>query len=68
MIPWSRNLILSCSCVDGIKSTQTLLDESEQRLEEMNHRKLIVRGIVFHATEQPIATRKALCERRHKWH
>jgi len=52
------------SCVDGIQSKQTLLDESERRLEEMNHRKRIVEGMVFRATEQLIAARKTLCDRR----
>ena len=52
------------ACVDGIRTNQQLLDESEQRLGEMNHRKRIMEGMVLRATEQLIAARKALSERR----
>jgi len=52
------------SCVDGINSKQALLDESEKRLVELNHRKRIVEGMVLRATEQLMVARKALSERR----
>ena len=52
------------SCVDGIKSKQELLVNSEKKLNEMNHRKRIIEGMVLRATEQLIAARKALSERR----
>jgi hypothetical protein len=52
------------SCVDGIKSKQELLDASEKKLNEMNHRKRIIEGMVLRATEQLIAARKVLSERR----
>jgi len=53
-------------CVDAITSKQNLLEESEQRLMEMHHRKRIVDGMVIRATEQLITARKVLRERRHK--
>ena len=52
------------ACVEGIKSKHKLLDESEKRLEEMNHRKRIVEGMVLRATEQLMGARKVLDERR----
>jgi len=54
------------SCVDGIQSNHALLKESERRLEEMHHRKRIVEGMVLRATEQLVAARKTLSERRHR--
>jgi hypothetical protein len=52
------------SCIDGLKSKQELLEQSESRVEEMKHRKRIVEGMGLRATEQLIAARKSLSERR----
>ncbi|KAL9190288.1 hypothetical protein ACHAXT_007499 [Thalassiosira profunda] len=52
------------SCLDNIKSKQQLLEKSDQKLEELHHRKRIMEGMVFRATEQLMAARKALNERR----
>jgi len=49
---------------DEIKSKQELLEISEKKLNEMNHRKRILEGMVLRATEQLTAARKALSERR----
>ena len=43
-----------------ILSKQNLLDESKKRLEEMNHRKRIMEGIMLKATDKVMTARKAL--------
>ena len=52
------------SITDEIKAKQELLEISEKKLNEMNHRKRIIEGMVLRATEQLTAARKALSERR----
>ncbi len=52
------------SITDEIKSKQELLEISEKKLIELNHRKRIIEGMVLRATEQLTAARKALSERR----
>ena len=52
------------TCVDTIKSKQESLDSSAKRLNEMKHRKKIIEGMVLRSTEQVIAARKALSDRR----
>jgi len=54
------------SCVDSIKSKQKSMDEADHKLEEMSRRKRIIEGMVFRATEQLIAARKVLSERRNQ--
>ena len=51
-------------CVNGIKTKQESLAKSESKLEEMNLRKRRLEGMVLRATEQLVAARKALSERR----
>lgn len=52
------------SCIDGLRSKQELLEQSESKVEEMKHRKRIIEGMGLRATEQLIAARKLLSERR----
>merc|ERR1711957_897290 len=52
------------SCVTSINSKKALLKESEQKWEEMHHRKRIVEGMVMRATKQLTAARKSLSDRR----
>lgn len=54
------------SVVRDIKSKQTLLDESNKRLEEMNHRKKIMEGMMLRATQKLMTARKALSEHKQK--
>jgi len=51
-------------CVDGIKTKQELLDNSNKKLLDMNNRKRRLESMVLQATEQVVAARKALSERR----
>eukprot|EP00804_Cyclotella_cryptica_P002558 CCRYP_010397-RA/>CCRYP_010397-RA protein AED:0.04 eAED:0.04 QI:305/1/1/1/0/0/3/3012/977 len=50
------------SCVNEIKSKQRDLAASEKRLEEMNHRKRIMEGMVLRATEKLMTARTNLRE------
>jgi hypothetical protein len=52
------------SIIDEIKSKEELLEISEKKSNEMDHRKRIIEGMVLRATEQLTAARKALSERR----
>ncbi|KAL7481920.1 hypothetical protein ACHAW6_007606 [Cyclotella cf. meneghiniana] len=52
------------SCVNEIKSKQQDLAASEERLEEMNHRKRIMQGMVLRATEKLMTARTNLRERQ----
>lgn len=52
------------ACTNEIMSKQSMLEASEQRLQEMNHRKRIIEGMVFRATEKLMASRKALNQRK----
>jgi len=54
------------SVVGGIVSKQTLLDESNKRLEEMNHRKKIMEGMMLRATEKLMTARKALGQHKQR--
>jgi len=51
-------------CVDGIKTKQELLEVSNKKLIDMNNRKRRLESMVLQATEQVVAARKALSERR----
>ena len=46
-------------CVDGIKTKQELLDDSNKKLIDMNNRKRRLESMVLQATEQVVAARKA---------
>ena len=48
--------------VNEIATKEGLLDESDKRLEEMNHRKKIMEGMMLRATEKLMSARKALGE------
>jgi hypothetical protein len=52
------------ACTDALASQQELLEQSESRVEEMKHRKKIIEGMGLRATEQLVAARKKLSERR----
>jgi len=54
------------SVVRDITSKQTLLDESNKRLEEMNHRKKIMEGMMLRATQKLMTARKALGEHKQR--
>ena len=54
------------SVVSDIVSKQTLLDESNKRLEEMNHRKKIMEGMMLRATEKLMTARKALGQHKQR--
>ena len=52
--------------VRDIKSKQTLLDESNRRLDELNHRKKIMEGMMLRATEKLMTARKALGQHKQR--
>ncbi len=52
------------ACNAGLNSKQELLEQSASRVEEMRHRKRIIKGMALRATEQLMAARKTLSERR----
>ncbi len=52
--------------VRDITTKQTQLDESNKRLEEMNHRKKIMEGMMLRATQKLMSARKALGEHKQK--
>jgi hypothetical protein len=52
------------TCVKEIKSKQQDLTASEKRIEEMNHRKRIMEGMVLRATEKLMTARRNLRERQ----
>jgi hypothetical protein len=52
------------TCVKEIKSKQQDLTATEKRIEEMNHRKRIMEGMVLRATEKLMTARRNLRERQ----
>mmetsp|Transcript_19831 Transcript_19831/g.39691 ORF Transcript_19831/g.39691 Transcript_19831/m.39691 type:complete len:733 (+) Transcript_19831:36-2234(+) len=54
------------SVVSDIVSKQTLLNESNKRLEELNHRKKIMEGMMLRATEKLMTARKALGQHKQR--
>ncbi|KAL7444062.1 hypothetical protein ACHAXM_009277 [Skeletonema potamos] len=52
--------------VSDITSKQNLLDVSKKRLEEMNHRKKIMEGMMLRATEKLMTARKALGQHKQR--
>jgi len=50
------------ACSDEIKSKQKMLDTLDAKLQDMQHRKRILEGMIYRATEKLMASRQALNE------
>ncbi|KAL7470759.1 hypothetical protein ACHAXS_011021 [Conticribra weissflogii] len=50
------------ACSDEITSKQKMLDTSEAKLQDMQHRKRILEGMIYRATEKLMESRQALNE------